>query len=146
VARLGRLLRPLVGLASRVETQVAAALDELHAEADVLLFPGSVHGPPEIGEFEHRGAVYTLHKDTANVAFQPPWNLVGRPALMLPAGLDDDRAPLAIQLGGRPSQEALLLSLAGELEPALQWHAPRPPIEGSDEHNLLTTTRGATGS
>lgn len=133
VARLGRALRPLVRLASRAERGAAAALDALHREFDVLLFPGSVQGPPEVGHFDGRGALYTLQKDTERVAFQPPWNLVGRPALMLPAGLDDDGLPMGIQLGGRPSDEALLLSLAAQLETALDWDGRRPPIESTDD-------------
>jgi amidase len=132
-ARLGRPLGALVGWSRRVERRAAAALDELHRDADVLLFPGSVQGPPEVGHFDGRGAVYTLQKDTANVAFQPPWNLVGRPALMLPAGLDADGLPLAVQFGGRVLDEATLLSVAAQLAPHLGWDAPRPPFDAVPE-------------
>jgi amidase len=146
VAGLGRSLRPLVRLASRIEAKAAAALDELHRDADLLLFPGSVQGPPKLGEFDGRGALYTLLKDTANVAFQPPWNLVGRPALMLPAGFDYDGLPLAVQLGARPGQEAVLLSVAAQLERALEWQAPRPPLNraqpGLAAQNPISTTAG----
>jgi amidase len=140
VSRLGRILKPLVSLASRVEAKTAAALDELHRDVDVLLFPGSVQGPPEVGQFSQRGALYTLQKDTENVAFQPPWNLVGRPALMLPAGFDDEGLPLAVQLGGRADSEALLLSLAAELEQALGWTAPRPPLDAAPARPTTTTS------
>jgi amidase len=126
---MGRLLTPLTRWAQRVERAAARALDEVHREADVLLFPGSVQGPPPVGHFDGHGALSTLQEDTANVAFQPPWNLVGRPALMLPAGFDPDGLPLAVQLGGRPRDEATLLSLAGQLEPALGWQATRPPVQ-----------------
>jgi amidase len=128
VVRIGRMTRPLVRWTRRVELAAAAALDDLHRDFDLLLFPGSVQGPPEIGHFDGRGALHTLQKDTENVAFQPPWNLVGRPALMLPAGLDDDRLPLAVQLGAPPNGEPLLLSLAAQLERTLGWDAPLPPI------------------
>jgi amidase len=126
VARLGRVLRPFVRLASLAERRTAAALDELHRDFDVLLFPGSVQGPHRIGEFDGRGALYTLQKDTAKVAFQPPWNLVGRPALMLPAGFDRDGLPLAVQLGAPRDGEPVLLALGAQLEAALGWGAPRP--------------------
>jgi amidase len=130
-ARLGRALRPLARLAARAEHGAAAALDELHRDFDLLLFPGSVQGPPEVGHFDGRGAFYTLQKDTERVAFQPLWNLVGRPAVMVPAGRDEDGLPLAVQVAGRPNDEALLLSLAAQLEQALEWNAPRPPVDAA---------------
>jgi amidase len=112
----------------RVISPAAAALDDLHREFDVLLFPGSVDTPFPVGRFHGRGALYTSWFDTAHVAFQPLWNLVGRPAAMLPGGLDRDGLPLGIQLGGRPSDEATLLRLAAQLERELGWPERRPPI------------------
>jgi amidase len=128
VARLGRALTPALRLAGPTERAAAAALDEVHREADLLLFPGSVQGPWPVGRFHDNGALVTGYLDTARVAFQPLWNLVGRPAVMLPWELDADGLPTAVQLGARPGGERLLLSLAAQLEETRRWADDRPPI------------------
>jgi amidase len=127
LARLGRALAPALRVAGKIADQAAAALDEVHRECDLLLFPGSVQGPEPIGRYHDRGALVTGYLDTARVAFQPLWNLVGRPAVMLPWDLDADGLPTAVQLGAPPRDERLLLSLAGELEQVRQWADRRPP-------------------
>jgi amidase len=124
VARLGRALAPTLPLADWTERRAAAALDELHREFDLLLFPGSVRGPHEIGRFQNRGALLTGYLDTAAVAFQPLWNLVGRPAAMVPWSTDPEGIPTAVQLGGRPDAEPLLLSVVAQLE---ERRGPFPP-------------------
>jgi amidase len=127
VRRIGRTLTPLLPLADRTERQAAAALDEVHRDFDLLLFPGSVQGPHEIGRFQDRGALVTGYLDTAAVSFQPLWNLVGRPAAMVPWSLDCEGLPTAVQLGGRPDSEALLLALVSQLEEQ-RAPFPLPPI------------------
>jgi len=129
VARLGRLLTPALRRSGAIARAAAAALDEVHREADVLLFPGSVQGPWPVGHFHERGALVTGYKDTARVAFQPLWNLVDRPAAMVPWGLDAEGLPTAVQLGGRPGDEALLLALAAQFERARGWPERRPPVD-----------------
>jgi amidase len=128
VARLGRALAPALRLAPRIARAAAAALDEVHEDCDLLLFPGSVEGPEPIGRYHDRGALVTGYLDTARVAFQPLWNLVGRPATMLPWDRDKDGLPTAIQLGAPPRGERLLLSLAGQIEEARRWPEWRPPV------------------
>ena len=44
----------------------------------------------------------------------------------MPAGFDAEGLPLAVQLVGRPGDEATLLSLAAQLEPARPWADARP--------------------
>jgi len=128
VARLGRALRPALRVEPRITRAAQDALDEVHRECDLLLFPGSVQGPEPIGRYHDRGALVTGYLDTARVAFQPLWNLVGRPAMMLPWDLDRDGLPTAVQFGAPPRQERLLLQLAGQLEAARRWDARRPPV------------------
>jgi amidase len=124
VKRIGRALSPALLLAKRTERAAAAALDEVHRDFDLLLFPGSVQGPHEIGRFQNRGALATGYLDTSAVAFQPLWNLVGRPAAMVPWSSDPEGIPTAVQFGGRPGCEPLLLSLVAQLE---ERRGPFPP-------------------
>jgi amidase len=60
--------------------------------------------------------------------FTAPWNVTGQPALSVPSGLTEDGLPVAVQLVGRPGEEALLLRLAAQLEQVLQWPQRRPPL------------------
>src|SRR3954464_14863569 len=138
VARLGRLLTPALRRSGAIARAAAAALDEGHREAAVLLFPGSVQGPWPVGHFHERGALVTGYKDTARVAFQPLWNLVDRPAAMLPWGLDRNGLPTAGQIAGRPAAgppgpppggEARLLAVAAQAEAARGWPERRPPVD-----------------
>jgi amidase len=46
----------------------------------------------------------------------------------VPWGLDGGGVPLSIQLVGRPSDEATLLSLSGQIEAARPWAQRRPPV------------------
>src|SRR4051794_706147 len=104
-ARPRRAPAPAPARRPGVAAAAAAALDEVHREAELLLFPGSVREPWPVGRFHDSGALTTGYLDTSRVAFQPLWNLVGRPAAMVPWGLDDDGLPVAVQLGCRPGDE-----------------------------------------
>jgi len=46
----------------------------------------------------------------------------------VPMGFAADELPLAVQVIGRPGDEATLLSLAGQLEAERPWADKRPPI------------------
>jgi amidase len=44
----------------------------------------------------------------------------------VPAGLDDDGLPVGVQLVGRRDEDAVLLSLAAQIEAARPWIDRRP--------------------
>jgi amidase len=46
----------------------------------------------------------------------------------VPAGVDGEGLPLAVQLVGRPGDEATLLSLAAQIEQARPWADRRPEL------------------
>jgi amidase len=48
--------------------------------------------------------------------------------MSVPAGFASDGMPLAVQLIGRPGDEATLLSLAAQLEAERPWADRRPPL------------------
>lgn len=68
--------------------------------------------------------------------FTSPYNITGLPAVSLPLhwatvpGTDgrDVTLPVGVQFVGRPYQEAVLLSLAAQLEQAAPWRDHRPPL------------------
>jgi len=62
------------------------------------------------------------------IAFTFPFNSTGQPAISIPNGLNKAGLPLAIQLVGRPGDEAGIIALAAEFERARPWKDKHPPI------------------
>ena len=56
------------------------------------------------------------------------WNMTGQPAASVPAGTARDGRPIAVQLVGRPNDEATLLSLAAQIQAERRWPELRPPL------------------
>jgi amidase len=79
------------------------------------------------GIMEGRGATVTYLWETGWVPFGVLWNSTGQPAASVPAGFTVDGLPLAVQLVGRPHEEATLLSLCAQIEAARPWAHRRPP-------------------
>ncbi len=64
-------------------------------------------------------------------AFMPntqAFNITGQPAASVPLAMSRSGLPIGVQFVGRQSEDALVLSLAGQLERAAPWAARRPPI------------------
>ena len=60
--------------------------------------------------------------------FTPVFNASGQPGISVPLFHGEDGLPLAVQLVGRPAQEATLLALATQLEEARPWATRRPAM------------------
>jgi amidase len=81
------------------------------------------------GLMEGRGATVTYLWAAGWVPFNVLWNSTGQPAASVPAGFTEDGLPVAVQLVGRPRDEATLLSLSAQIETARPWAHRRPPTE-----------------
>ena len=97
-------------------------------DADVVLTPLFTHIPFEVGALEGKPAGWVLNQEVAFVPYAGMFNHTGQPAMAIPAGRTAEDVPLAAQIVGRPDAEPLLLSLATQLETALDWPADRPAI------------------
>lgn len=53
--------------------------------------------------------------------------MLGWPAVSVPAGLTEEGLPFGVQLLGPANSEALLLSLAAQLEQVERWHEHAAP-------------------
>jgi len=95
---------------------------------DVLLTPGTAQLPLPVGRYEGRGALWTFNGVARYTPYTPAWNITGQPAASVPAGFTPEGVPLAVQLVGRPHDEATLLSLSAQLESARPWADRRPPL------------------
>jgi amidase len=103
-----------------------ARLNEPLVDHDVLLTPVTPAPPPEIGACEGRGWLRTSVAASATVPYAACWNVTGQPACSVPAGFASDGLPRAVQLVGRPNDEATLLGLAAQLETERPWAESRP--------------------
>ena len=95
---------------------------------DVLLTPVSAVPPVRAGQWEGLGAVRTFLGLAQAYPFCVEWNLTGQPSVSVPAGRSADGLPIGMQLVGRHGEEAMLLSLAAQLESELRWTDHRPPV------------------
>lgn len=129
MALMGRLLPDaMVARARAREADTARRLGRLFGVYDVLLTPATAQLPLPIGRYEGRGALWTFNGVARYTPYTPPWNVTGQPACSVPAGFTADGVPLAVQLVGRPRDEATLLSLSAQLEAARPWADRRPPL------------------
>lgn len=103
---------------------------------DVLISPSAVVPAPEHGPYglNHPGfdpVEYIAHGDRP-VQYSFPFNVTGGPAISLPLAMHSSGLPIGIQLGGRPSEDDLLLGLAAALEAAMPWQDRVPPLHVSN--------------
>ncbi|KAA1400369.1 amidase family protein [Aeromicrobium ginsengisoli] len=116
IARLGRPFgRRSVDWAKR---QGRSWGDKVHRDlgVDVLLTP-VMSGPAiEVEHWRGTGALATVLSMNAFYPYTAQWNHAGVPAVSMPAGVTDERLPLAVQLIATRGADALLMSLAGQLE------------------------------
>ncbi|HXA55496.1 MAG TPA: amidase family protein, partial [Solirubrobacteraceae bacterium] len=119
------------GIARALASEAAlnARVGSVFADHDALLLPATARPALRVGEYEGHGMVWTMAGCTRVISFLGTWNATGQPAVSIPAGFTDDadHLPLAVQLVGRPDDEATLLALAGQVESERPWAQHRPP-------------------
>lgn len=128
LARLGGMLPPgAVDWALGRRAVYAARLNEPLIDHDVLLTPVTPAPAPRIGAREGLGWLRTTVAASATVPYAACWNFTGQPACSVPAGFAADGLPRAVQLVGRPDDEATLIALAAQIEAERPWVGQRPP-------------------
>ncbi len=125
MARLGARLSGRIRPASA--DPFTRQVTEWFTDFDVLLTPTLTRGAFPVGTWAGKGWVRTM-LGVANWIYTPPWNVAGLPAASVPFGLDDGM-PIGIQLVAPPGGEAVLLSLAAQIEQLRPW-PPLAPAAG----------------
>jgi amidase len=110
------------------EASLSNRIQSIFDDVDVVITPGNAAGPSRIGAYHRHGAVWTMLAVAQRVPYQQVWNLTGQPAAAVPWDFDGEGLPLAVQLVGRPYDEATLLSLSAQIEAARPWAHRRPPV------------------
>ncbi len=104
--------------AQRERTRLVAEFADAMREVDVVIFPTARCPARPIGE------------DSMASGFQPffnrAFNVTGSPALSICNGFSQTGLPLALQIGGRPFEDALVLQVGHALERALDTRSGRP--------------------
>jgi amidase len=128
MSRIGGLIpESLLERSLAGEAELTRRLNSVFEDHDVVLTPATAAPPPRIGRLEGRGALWTLNAVAGWVPYNGVWNVTGQPAASVPAGFGSDGLPRAVQLVGRPADEATLLSLAAQIESERPWAQQRPP-------------------
>ncbi len=120
----GRALRR----AKRREPLAARRANTIFAEHDLLLTPVTAVQPAPIERWNDAGMIRTLLGGSPYVTYTAVWNYLGQPAASIPAGLDDNGLPSAIQLAGPLGSETTIISLAAQIERARPWAQLRPAL------------------
>jgi amidase len=127
VAALGRHAPAgLVRWARDAEVEQTARLSRLWDDVDVLLTPATADGPYRVGAVGRWSTPVYVARGAEKLTWMPAWNITGQPAAAVPAGLDDDGLPVGVQIVGRHGEDAVLLSLAAQIETARPWIDRRP--------------------
>ncbi len=108
-------------------------LGAMFADVDVVLTPTLCRPTPPLGLLDTTDPEAMYRHVSSYSAYTSPGNVSGAPAMSVPAGFDADGLPLGAHFFTDLGGEALLLSLAAQLERAAPWptHAPveeRSPV------------------
>jgi amidase len=93
---------------------------------DVLVMPVYLHSPIRVGEWDSLSPEETFDNIIHWIAPCPIANATGQPAISLPVGFDDKGLPTSVQLIGKPTAEATIISLAAQLEAANPMYKQLP--------------------
>ncbi len=109
---------------------VARSIVSFLAPFDVVVTPALARRPLHIGEVHGRGPDpwENYQRSGHFTPFTAICNVTGQPAIAVPLYHGEDGLPLAVQLIGRPAEEGILLSVAGQLEQARPWADRLSPL------------------
>jgi amidase len=128
-ARFGKLMGGAVlRFARALERPARRQIGAIFKRFDVVLTPTTAQPPLPVGAIDGLTNWQTDKVVIGACPYTWPWNVLGWPAMSLPAGLTESGLPLGAQLLGRANGEAELITLAAQLEQLAGWHARRPPV------------------
>lgn len=125
-ANVGKAARRVLRLARRGEARSARRVLAQFEHVDVFVAPTSAQPPLPVEAIDDTSSWRTDQVIVRACPYTWPWNVLGWPAVNVPAGFTDDGLPIGVQLLGPPHSEPLLVSLAAQLETDRAWHRHTP--------------------
>ncbi len=107
--------------ALRQRKLIAASIDALIREVDVLVTYGPLHVAPRLG-IEPEMTAFTVE------TVLTPFNLSAHPAMVQCTGFSSGGLPLSWQIVGNRNDEATMLAVASSYESATPWREKRPKL------------------
>lgn len=117
--------------ANNAMQSAAVAVAQFMADYDVILSPTLAKPPLEIGQISLSPGVPFQEWGQRAATFSPfaqMANFTGQPSMSVPMGQSSEGLPIGMMFTGRYGEDALLYSLAGQLERAATWAARRPVL------------------
>lgn len=111
--------------ANRVRTLVMDDFAKAFTKVDVIIMPGSLTPAAPIVQ---TSAPTAANPARPNVSTTNVGDLTGLPALVMPCGFSENGLPLAMQIYGKPFDEATIYRVAYQYEQSTEWHKRRPPV------------------
>lgn len=126
----GKALSAPQFLAALAELRLAARVEiAASGQFDAVLTPALAQPPAPVGGLrDDADPAADFEAQKRFTPYTSPYNMTGQPAITLPLFWTDAQLPIAVQLIGRPHDEATLVRLAAQLEAAAPWSARRPPL------------------
>jgi len=109
--------------AARVRTLIRQDFDKVFAEYDVIMGPVTTSTAFDIG-----GRVNNPLEMYVADLLTIPVNLIGAPAISIPAGFDSEKLPIGLQLIGKPLDEATLYQVAHAYEVKHDYASQAPEL------------------
>ncbi len=123
--------------------QAAATVLRTLAPYDVVLTPTLAQPPALVGglrDDDDPAADFEAQKRFT--PFTAAWNVTGMPAVSLPMHWTPEGLPVGVMLAGRPGEDALVVSLAAQIEAACavngRWPHPATPFTAAHGHRWVT--------
>jgi aspartyl-tRNA(Asn)/glutamyl-tRNA(Gln) amidotransferase subunit A len=114
--------------AQRIRSVIRKEFLKAFELVDVLVTPGLPVVAPKLDQ----DSIAVLGKKetvrSALTRLMRPYNLTGIPAIVIPCGFSKSGLPAALQIAGRPFEEATILAVAQAYEKHTPWHERRPSI------------------
>ncbi len=115
--------------ALRLRTRYAREfVSRVFGEVDALVAPVIPEPAPALGAVKAGSPDDIVRRMGRFSRLTRPFNGLGLPALSVPCGFSSDGRPLALQIVGRPFDEATTLRLGHAYERATDWVARRPAL------------------
>jgi aspartyl-tRNA(Asn)/glutamyl-tRNA(Gln) amidotransferase subunit A len=109
--------------AQRARRVVQKAMrDEVFDKVDLVLTPAAFQGAVSLAELAGPMSNWFRAVNT------PFWDLTGHPVITVPIGFTEAGLPLAMQLAGRPFDEATVLRAADAYQRGTSWHLAVPQL------------------